>query len=280
MAQRNKREKSLLQVYALVSKRGDGAVYVGQCKAGNERQVYRLHIQGKYLATTHMFDAGIATRKMPDMYSLTTYEGYPQKSLTYVYAYAKYFQDYGHCIQMTGFGTDGLEDISDESRKIYETIRHIPEEEMLSEKNLLVKNYQLQGWQEKDDESIRTAMSIYTTPEGAETIRRRAEACGLSVSEYGEQMMLNGVVVKADYAELIQSVNRIYKSLYDLNDSIRHYGGMYAAHKNTLQSIESTVSDLSGRVSETTAKAMAQARNEAARAFRRTARTARKEGTT
>lgn len=280
MNQRRKpREKVMIQVYALVFGQGLDQVYVGQCRdlPRHIRQVYRLHINGQYTTTKRPMEEALKTRKLPVMYALTKYEGYSGKSLSHVYAYARYFHEKNAVIFLPENCTEYITDLSENSRQIFDRIKDIPIAEMLSEDHILVKDYRLKEWDadpnktaKKDTDKVY--LSVYTTHKDAARIRERAAECGMSVSEYGVQMMLNGAVVQTDnhaLADVYRAEVDLMEAVYKLKDSIKQFDGMYKAHEKELANIEADVHELTETVKKMAHDSVAAARVEAGRSARR-----------
>lgn len=280
MRQRRKPlEKVMMQVYALDF--GNG-VYIGQCQASprHVKQVYRLHLAGQYTATKSAMQEALENRSLPTMYALETYEGYSGKSLTRVYAYARYFRDKNAVIFLPENYAEFIGDLSANSQAIYDRIKDIPTAEMLSEDHILVKDYRLKEWDsdqktaaKKDTDKVY--LSIYTTHKDASRIKERAAECGMSVSEYGAQMMLNGAVVQTDnhaLADIYRAEIDLMEAVYKLKDSIKQFDGMYKAHEKELSNIENDVHELTEKVKKMYHDSVAAARVEAGRSARRAVR--------
>lgn len=277
---RKPREKVMLQVYALVFGQGRDKVYVGQCQASprHVRQAYRLHIAGQYAATKRPMEEALGARRLPTMYALAEYEGYSGKSLTRVYAYARYFRDNNAVIFMPENSAEFIEELSENSQAVFDAIRDVPMDEMLSPDRVLVKDYRLREWDADGagkapaKDSDKVYMSVYTTRGNADRIRERAAGCGLSVSEYGVQMMLNGAVVQTDgqaLADIYKAEVGLMEAVHKLKDSIKQYDGVYKAHEKELAQIQDDVHELTEDVRRMQRDSVSAARTEAGRAARR-----------
>ena len=275
MLRRRKQPVRRIVVYAIVSQL-DKRLYVGQCSEASLTAVYRHHINGKYEATAQLFAESVAARKMPRLYRLTEYEGYTNKSRVQQYAYMKYFTERGYQVLLQGEAASWIQDISIASQQVYEQLSTVPVENVLSDSACIIRDYQMKAW-EQTDATLDTAddpvhFSVHTTAERKRRMQELASRCGLSLSEYAEQMMLNGAIVQLDLTPVVSGVNQLYKALYDLNHSIQHYKGVYAGHENELRRIEEQVGALSRETTETVQKAVSKARAEAAKAVRAVAR--------
>ena len=275
MLRRRKQPVRRIVVYVIVSQL-DKRLYVGQCSEASLTAVYRHHINGKYEATAQLFAESVAARKMPRLYRLTEYEGYTNKSRVQQYAYMKYFTEHGYQVLLQGEAANWIQDISIASQQVYEQLSTVPVENVLSDSACIIRDYQMKAW-EQTDATLDTAddpvhFSVHTTAERKRRMQELASRCGLSLSEYAEQMMLNGAIVQLDLTPVVSGVNQLYKALYDLNHSIQHYKGVYAGHENELRRIEEQVGALSRETTETVQKAVSKARAEAAKAVRAVAR--------
>ena len=277
MLRRRKQPLRRIVVYAIVSQL-DMRLYVGQCSEASLTAVYRHHINGKYEATAQLFADSVAAQKMPRLYRLTEYEGYTNKSRVQQYAYMKYFTEHGYQVLLQGEAANWIQDISIASQQVYEQLSTVSVENVLSDSACIIKDYQLKEWSrpsEAEETPTKDALvrfSVCTTPENKRRMQELASRCGLSLSEYAEQMMLNGAIVQLDLTPVVSGVNQLYKALYDLNHSIQHYKGVYAGHENELRRIEEQVGALSRETTETVQQAVSKARAEAAKAVRAVAR--------
>lgn len=276
MLRRRKQPLRRIVVYAIVSQL-DMRLYVGQCSEASLTAVYRHHINGKYEVTAQLFAESVAARKMPRLYRLTEYEGYTNKSRVQQYAYMKYFTEHGYQVLLQGEAANWIQDISIASQQVYEQLSTVSVENVLSDSACIIRDYQMKAWDkgaETQDQAKDTHayFSIYTTAENKRRMQELASRCGLSLSEYAEQMMLNGAIVQLDLTPVVSGVNQLYKALYDLNHSIQHYKGVYAGHENELRRIEEQVGALSRETTETVQQAVSKARAEAAKAVRAVAR--------
>lgn len=276
MLRRRKQPLRRIVVYAIVSQL-DMRLYVGQCSEASLTAVYRHHINGKYEATAQLFVDSVAARKMPRLYRLTEYEGYTNKSRVQQYAYMKYFTEHGYQVLLQGEAANWIQDISIASQQVYEQLSTVSVENVLSDSACIIRDYQMKAWDKGDEtqdqaKDTHAYFSIYTTAENKRRMQELASRCGLSLSEYAEQMMLNGAIVQLDLTPVVSGVNQLYKALYDLNHSIQHYKGVYAGHENELRRIEEQVGALSRETTETVQQAVSKARAEAAKAVRAVAR--------
>lgn len=276
MLRRRKQPLRRIVVYAIVSQL-DMRLYVGQCSEASLTAVYRHHINGKYEVTAQLFADSVAARKMPRLYRLTEYEGYTNKSRVQQYAYMKYFTEHGYQVLLQGEAANWIQDISIASQQVYEQLSTVSVENVLSDSACIIRDYQMKAWDKGDEtqdqaKDTHAYFSIYTTAENKRRMQELASRCGLSLSEYAEQMMLNGAIVQLDITPVVSGVNQLYKALYDLNHSIQHYKGVYAGHENELRRIEEQVGALSRETTETVQKAVSKARAEAAKAVRAVAR--------
>lgn len=282
MVRKRKLEKRNIVVYALVSQL-DKRLYVGQCSAESLNRVYRHHINGKYSDTAQLFADSLKAQKLPNVYKLTEYEGYTNKSKIYLYAYMRYFQLQGFRVLLGGEAGEWVKDISIASRQYLDQITNTPVNEILTDDACVIKDYQLKAWSQQaaeapaDEDSAPAHFSVYTTVGQKKLMQERADSCGLSLSEYAEQMMLTGAIVQIDMRELTQRINALYKALYDLGLSIRQYQTVYPGHENELKRIEAEIAAISKQVSQSAEKVVADARREAAKTVRAVAR---KEGRT
>ena len=276
MLRRRKQPLRRIVVYAIVSQL-DMRLYVGQCSEASLTAVYRHHINGKYEVTAQLFADSVAARKMPRLYRLTEYERYTNKSRVQQYAYMKYFTEHGYQVLLQGEAANWIQDISIASQQVYEQLSTVSVENVLSDSACIIRDYQMKAWDKGDEtqdqaKDTHAYFSIYTTAENKRRMQELASRCGLSLSEYAEQMMLNGAIVQLDLTPVVSGVNQLYKALYDLNHSIQHYKGVYAGHENELRRIEEQVGALSRETTETVQKAVSKARAEAAKAVRAVAR--------
>ena len=276
MLRRRKQPVRCIVVYVIVSQL-DKRLYVGQCSEASLHRVYRHHINGKYEATAQLFAESVTARKMPRLYRLTEYEGYTNKSRVQQYAYMKYFTEHGYQVLLQDEAANWIQDISIASQQVYEQLSTVSVENVLSDSACIIRDYQMKAWDkgaETQDQAKDTHayFSIYTTAENKRRMQELASRCGLSLSEYAEQMMLNGAIVQLDLTPVVSGVNQLYKALYDLNHSIQHYKGVYAGHENELRRIEEQVGALSRETTETVQQAVSKARAEAAKAVRAGAR--------
>ena len=284
MARNTKREKTTVYVYAIVSKI-DKRLYVGQCSAGSVSAVYRHHLNGKYEATANLIEDSIQAHELPEVYLIAEFEGYTNKSKTYDYAFLKYFQENGYDVLVSGEAAEWLKDISDASKQVYNSIATTPVKDILTSDACLIKNYQLKAWTQAAPAQNApyngdgpAQFSIHTTNDRKKLMQERAAYCGLSLSEFAEQMMLNGAIVIADNKDIYAAVNSVYKALHDLKKSISYYDGVYEAHANELKRIEAEVSNISETVRMATQATISGARNEAAKAVRKAIKGRGKKG--
>lgn len=273
-----RKQKTTIYVYAILSEI-DTRCYVGQCRPESIRPTYRQHISGKYQATRNLFSESITAQKMPSLYIVSEYTASSLSSKTQVYAFLKYFQDQGYDVLVSGEAEEWLKDISDASQAIYDSLAKTSIRDILTDDACVIHDYQLREWAQAAaaasttgtvlDKNAPATLSMYTTVGTKNLLQERAAQCGMSLSNYVEQMALNGVVVQADNQRIYAAVNDIYKALTTLDKSITKFGGFYAGHKKELDRIEKEVSRISMAVKQATESTVAGARNEAAKTVRK-----------
>lgn len=216
-----------IEVYLLISKISK-EFYVWKIQKGHHYTAYKNHIHLRFKQTKDMIQRSEQEEKFPEMYLLETLTTTEETAFKHCVAWTKYFIEHGMQSLSNSTILAYTNDLNQETRVIYDAIKHTPVEEVISDGHLLVSDYtkkpRTANREPKDEIKISVSHKQY------EQIKKTAEENKLTMSRYCKNMVLDGRVIQIETpklweynAEVRQAVITLRQILYAYYQNGRYF---------------------------------------------------------
>jgi len=221
-----------IEIYAILSPETK-EVFIGKTKYPNHYQAYKDHARLKNLPTKNLFTNAAQTQIFPRMYLLERLEATENVAYAHIVAWTKYFLGKGFNVLAHQKNLDYAEDLLDENKLFFLSIKDKPLEEITSEDKVLVSNYK----QNKKTNENKTPSMIcfYVATEEYEEICKKAEQVGKSMSMYCKQTVLNGAIVRISFSEFVDELRAIKRVLREIQLGIYQSGKYFPADLENME---------------------------------------------
>lgn len=194
----NEKEKKTIKIYALKSEISK-EIFVWKAEKTRLYQLYKVHVGKQNNQTKDLFERSELAGEYPKMYLLDTVTATEREAFRHCVAWTRYFSDKGFILLARKKILDYAVDLLPETQTIYDGIKDLPVEQVLTEEGLVVRNYRRKTKFAKEDaEKEESTLTIYLTRDERENVRKLAEEEGMSLSRYCKNMVLDGQIVNIE----------------------------------------------------------------------------------
>ena len=255
---RDRNAKHEIDIYAILSEISDEFI-VWKIKSGNTYTAYKDHARLKSSYTKELFLRSIEQMKMPKMYLLETVNCSQREAMKRCIVWTKYFKEY----EKTPLAGEIMKDYADtldaESQELFEEIRHKPFEEIINPNTAIVEDYQSKCWsknKEDTEEKPKTSkqIKIVVKPEQYQIIRKKAAYLNMPIAKYGRTMMVNGFVFRFDFADYLNEIRSIKRTIQDIQEAIYQSGRYFPSDLENLEKCINEVNDVQRKMMKDTAR--------------------------
>lgn len=221
-----------LEIYIILSSISD-EFYVWKTKQPNHYQVYKDHARLKYARTRDLFIRSQEAHTFPKMYLLETIHATETKAFCHCVAWTRYFLEQGYSPLATPTILDYANHLNEDSQTIYDKIRHHSIEDIIQEKQLLVSSFTPQ----KTNIKSKNKITFIVSEQEYETIQKRAENIGFTMSRYCKNMALNGRITRFSLTDYLTEIREIKQVLQEIQLAIYQNGRYYPADLENIQQL-------------------------------------------
>lgn len=182
-----------IDIYVLISQIS-GEFYVGKTKMGNGYNAYKEHVRYRKVCTKDLFERSDQEKKFPRMYLLETVISSEKTAYRHCVAWVKYFAERNFTPLNKGDTLRYADDLLPETEAIFNKIKDVPLEEVLAENKLIVATYKKRDKQK--ERTPKNLIAFAVSKKEYETILKKTEENGMSMSRYCKNMVLSGQVIK------------------------------------------------------------------------------------
>ncbi len=185
-------------IYAILSP-FDKQIYVGHTLKSAVKNHYKDHRILRNRQTKGLFQEAKNRSLIPQMYLLEELDTVAVDAYRHCVAWIKYFVEHGYRSIAQKTTNTYAETLLEDTRVIYDQIKNLPLEGVLSEEKLLVnsvKNYRVRQQNEDNDTAF---IGFRVTQKDEAKIRAAAEKKQWNVSEYCRAAAVDGAVVNIDF---------------------------------------------------------------------------------
>lgn len=234
---KNNGQKEII-VYALVSQISN-EIYVWMSQASNYYSAYKKHANGQNLQTKDLFKRSEEKKSFPKMYLLEKLKLTRETTFSYCVAWSKYFQDHGWQVIAYPKVLSYLESLNDDTAVVFEHIKTVPIETVLSEDHLIVKGYR----RIEKNRAPKNEIKITVSHKEYKMVQEQAERAKMTMSRYCKNNVLKGYIVSPtslptlpiyEYMGELREAKVILKQLLD---SIYRTGKYYPADMENIQAM-------------------------------------------
>lgn len=255
---RDRNAKYKLDIYVIISEISDEFI-VWKIKSGNTYTAYKDHARLKSSYTKNLFLRSIEQMKMPKMYLLETVNCSQREAMKHCIVWTKYFKERGKIPAAGDLMKEYTDTLDEESRALYEEIKHKPLEEIVNPETAVVEEYQSKSWNKNTKSAMEKPttskqIKIVAKPEQYQIIKSKATYLNMPIAKYGRTMMVNGFVFRFDFAEYLKEIRSIKRIIQDIQEAIYQSGRYFPSDLENLEKCINEVNDVQRKMMKDTAK--------------------------
>lgn len=255
---RDRNAKYKLDIYVIISEISDEFI-VWKIKSGNTYTAYKDHARLKSSYTKNLFLRSIEQMKMPKMYLLETVICSQREAMKHCIVWTKYFKERGKTPVAGELMKEYTDTLDEESRALYEEIKHKPFEEIVNPETAVVEEYQSKSWNKNTKSAMKKPttskqIKIVAKPEQYQIIKSKAAYLNMPIAKYGRTMMVNGFVFRFDFAEYLKEIRSIKRIIQDIQEAIYQSGRYFPSDLENLEKCINEVNDVQRKMMKDTAK--------------------------
>lgn len=236
---RKQNEAQPHKIYVLISAISN-EFYVGKTTAAKPNVAYKFHAAEKHTQTKQLFAESRKNQNFPKMYLLEEVNVTPTTAFGYCVAWTKYFSEQGLAPLANQTVLDYTEDLTEENETVFNCIKAVPIESVLSDEHLLIADYKAQEKKKKtvsENGKQDQVVTLHLTPENYELISHKAKEAKMSMSRYCQMMTLDGDIVVVDVSENLKELRYFRIVLKKILGAILQHGKYYPADLSNIQKL-------------------------------------------
>ena len=242
---RKQNEAQPHKIYVLLSTISN-EFFVGKTTAAKPNVAYKFHAAGKHTQTKKLFAESRKNQIFPKMYLLEEVNVTPKTAFGYCVAWTKYFIEQGLTPLANQTVLDYTEDLIEANETVFNCIKAVPIESVLSDEHLLIETYHVQGKKAtsgNEDTLMKQKILLHLSPENYELISYKAKEAKMSMSKYCQLMALDGDVVVIDMSESFNEIRDFKIVLRKILGAILQHGKYYPADLSNIQKLVDKVNE-------------------------------------
>ena len=233
-----------IEIYAIISP-DTNQVFVGKIKYPHHYQAYKDHVRLRKAPTKKLFsEATQQTHTFPTMYLLERLDATEAVAYGHLIAWTKYFLDKGFQVLAHQKNLDYAEDLLDENKLYYLSIKDKSLEEITAEENILVSDYKSQKKKNDSGTPKPNMICFYVTPDEYEKVNRESEQAGMSMSKYCKQLVINNgtpigpaALAQISFFEYFEELTAIVSVLREIQLGIYQSGNYFPADLENMEKL-------------------------------------------
>lgn len=227
-------EIRMIEIY-LIHSPETNEVFVGKVRHPNSYQAYKDHVRGQKSPTKEFFQRVKETGNYPKMYLLELLETTETDAYGHLIVWTRYFSDAGFTVLAHKKNLDFSAELTEKNQKIFEEIKEIPLEKILSEDKILVKSYTPKSKKREVSEAKPRQISIFVTPEEYEILAQRAAQEHTSMSKYCKRMALDGCILRLETYKYSEEIRLLKDAMRGIMIAILQTGKYYPDDVDRIQ---------------------------------------------
>lgn len=239
-----------IDIYVIVSQIGN-EVFVWKAKHPNSYQAYKDHTNHKFKQTKDLFERSEKEEKFPNLYVLETIITTQEEAFRHCVAWTKYFIEQGYTAISPSTLLNYTNDLLPETNEIYQRIKNLSVEEVLTTERVLVTDYKKRKKpakrEPKDEIKFTVSHNEYNH------IVKCAEENGLSMAKYCKNMVLAGRIITLDSPPLSEYLAEVRGAKIILRQILYAYyqnGKYYPADLENIQKMIDIICDEEKKLQE------------------------------
>lgn len=233
------------KIYALLSS-SSNEFFVGKTYAADPNVAYKNHASLKNQQTKKLFSEARKTQNFPKMYLLEAVNVTQETAYGYCVAWTKYFVEQGLTPLTNEKVLTYIEELTEENETIYNCIKAVPMESVLSEEHLLIGSWTMKMKREKPSERTEKKdhrVTLNLTLDNLELLSHKAKEAKMSLSKYCLTMALNGYVATINVWEYLDALRDFTDVLQKILLAILQHGKYYPADLDNILKLLEMVND-------------------------------------
>ena len=230
-------------IYAILSP-FDNQIYVGHTAKSAVKNHYKDHRILRNRQTKRMFVEAQKKTLVPKMYLLEELHTVIAEAYKHCVAWIKYFMKHGYISIAQETTNAYAETLLEDTRVIYDSIKDLPLEQVLSKERILVESIRHHRTKQKTEDTDTAFIGFRVAKKDEEKIRAAAEKKQWNISEYCRAAAVDGAVVNVDFNFLwryTQELMGVKDLLQQLIHTIHETGAYDPQDLKTIQIMVDTV---------------------------------------